>query len=242
MIQYRNDGQVARITFDRAEPGNKLTLRMVQDLIASLEDATASGAALLVLDSAQTDFTSGRDQTEKVDLPRLENLSLILKANKLLRNFQGISVSLIRGRALGFGSGLAAHSTVAIAEDSARFGFDEIKHGLAPLIVVAYLPYFIPAKLARELCLTGREISAADALAAGLINRIVPVGGLEAALDEVRQSTASFHPGALKLIRSFSERSTPYPSDAILEAGARELAAWIEAGKPLDLPAAASSR
>lgn len=232
MIEYSNDGQVARIAFNRAEPGNKLTYQMVLDLIASLEDATASGVPYLVLSSNQPDFTSGRDQTEKVAVPRAENLSLILKANKLLRHFPGISVSLIRGRALGFGSGLAAHSTLAIAEESARFGFDEIRHGLAPLIVVAYLPYFIPAKLARDLCLTGREISAADALNAGLINCIVPEGGLETAFEEIRQSTAASHRGALKLIRRFSERSAPYPSDETLEEGVRELAAWIEAGKP----------
>jgi len=232
MIEYSNDGQVARITFNRAEPGNKLTYQMVLDLISSLEDATASGASYLVLASAQPDFTSGRDQTEKVAVPRAENLSLILKANKLLRNFPGISVALIRGRAFGFGSGLAAHSTIAIAEETAVFGFDEIRHGLAPLIVVAYLPHFIPAKLARELCLTGRELSAAEALSAGLINRIVPAGGLDAAFEDIRQTTGAFHSGALKLIRSFSERSTPYPSDETLEAGVRELAAWIEAGKP----------
>lgn len=233
MIDYSNDGQVARITFNRAEPGNKLSYRMVVDLIASLEDATVSGALYLVLSSGQPDFTSGRDQSEKVAVPRAENLSLILKANRLLRNFPGISVALIRGRAFGFGSGLAVHSTIAIAEEQAVFGFDEIRHGLAPLIVVAYLPHFIPAKLARELCLTGRELSAVEALSAGLINRVVPVGGLDAAFEDVRQSTASSHAGALKLIRSFSERNAPYPSDETLDAAVRELAAWIEAGKPI---------
>lgn len=234
MIRYSLDGGTARITLSRTDPGNKLTLQMVYDLITALEKANASGAPYLVIDSDQPDFTAGRDQGEKVALPRRENLSLILKANKLLRNFPGISVALIRGQALGFGAGIAAHSTIAIAEETATFGFDEINHNLAPLIVIAYLPHFIGAKAARELCLTGRRIDAAEALRLGLVNSIVPLGGLDAAFEDLRTRTEGLHRGALKLIRSFSERSTPYPSDELLAGAVDELAAWIDAGRPAD--------
>lgn len=232
MIEYQNDGRIARITFNRPDAGNRLTYAMMTDFIAALEDATKSGALVLFIGSIGADFTLGRDQKDKVDVSRRDNLSLILRANALLRNFPGVAVSLIRGRAMGFGSGLAIHSTIAIAEESAIFGFDEIRHGLAPLIVVAYLPYFIKPKVARELCLTGRDVPAREALELGLVSRIVADGALDAEAEALAQHLASLDAGAIRLIRSFSEESGQYPSDEVGKLGVEKLAAWLEAGKP----------
>jgi methylglutaconyl-CoA hydratase len=232
MIRYDNDGQVARITFAAPDTGNRITYRMMQDYISALEAATHSGATVLVIASEGEHFSLGRDQKEKVDVPRRDNLALILRANDLLRRFPGVSIALVRGRAMGFGSGISLHATISLAEEGAILGFDEIKHGLAPLIVVLYLPHFIPRKLANELCLTGRDVPADEAQRIGLVNRVVPAGGLDAAADELIETLKAHHPGALRLIRKFAEEVSDYPSGALGLKGVEDLDGWISAGKP----------
>lgn len=235
MIEYSNSDGIARITFNAPETGNKITLRMMTDFIAALEDASRNGALLLVIRSNGDSFTLGRDQTEKVALSRQDNLALILKANEALRHFPGVSIALIRGRAMGFGSGVALHSSIAIAEDGAIFGFDEIRHGLAPLIVVAYLPYFLPPKVGHDLALTGRDVPAEEAQRLGLVARLVPEGTLAAAGEALIAELLSLPRGALRVIRRFTAHHAPYPSSDELQDAVQRLARWVNDGKPEDL-------
>lgn len=232
MIEYTNSDGIARITFNAPETGNKITLRMMIDFTAALEDAARSGALLLLIRSNGDSFTLGRDQTEKVEISRQDNLGLILKANDALRHFPGVSIALIRGRAMGFGSGVALHSSIAIAEDSAIFGFDEIRHGLAPLIVVSYLPYFLPPKVGHELALTGRDVPAEEAQRLGLVARLVPDGTLAAAGEALIAELSALHPGALRVIRRFTAHHASYPSADELQDAVKRLARWIDGGKP----------
>jgi methylglutaconyl-CoA hydratase len=161
-IIYKDDGKIGRITFDRPDASKRFTLQMMTGFIAALEDATHSGAAGLVIDANGNDFTLGRDQKGKVDISRRDNLALILRANDLLRQFPGVSISLIQGHAKAFGTGVAVHSTIAVAAETAFFGFDEVRHALAPLIDVLYLPQYISPKIASKLYLTGGDVSAAE--------------------------------------------------------------------------------
>jgi methylglutaconyl-CoA hydratase len=79
-----------------------------------------------------------------------------------LRQFPGVSISLIQGHAKGFGTGVAVHGTIAVAAETAFFGVDEVRHALAPLIDVLYLPQYISPKIASKLYLTGGDVSAAE--------------------------------------------------------------------------------
>lgn len=112
---------------------------------------------------------------------RDDNVALIRRVNELVTGFGGIVVAAIRGRAIGFGCGLAVLADVTIAEDSAQFGFDEILHGFAPRIVVTYLQTYVAPKLALDLITSGRLIPAAEALRAGLVTEVVPYGALDRA-------------------------------------------------------------
>jgi enoyl-CoA hydratase/carnithine racemase len=232
MIVYKNDGSIARITFDSPGTSNRFTYQMMTDFIAALQDATDRGAVGLVIDAKGDDFTLGRDQKEKVDISRHDNLALILRANDLLRRFPGVSISLIQGGAKGFGTGVALHSSVAIAADTAVLGFDEVKHGLAPLIVVLYLPHFISPKIASELYLTGRDVPAREARELGLVNRVVPAADLETEAQKLIAEIQALNPSALRLIRTFESENAIYPSRALGLKGVKQLADWLVAGRP----------
>lgn len=234
MIDYELNDAVARITLNAPETANRFTYAMMNDYIAALEDAKAKKALVMVIAANGDDFTRGRDQKEQLppEISRKDSLSLILKANAALRAFPGVSISVIQGRCMGFGTGLALHTDIAVAGEHAIFGFDEILHGLAPLVVVAYLQHFVGPRLAGELILTGRDVHAKEAREIGLVNRVVPHSELHATGEHLIAQLKSHHPGAIRLIQSFSKRVNAFPDPDHGREGVDQLAAWIAAGKP----------
>jgi enoyl-CoA hydratase/carnithine racemase len=234
MIEYEETGNVARITLNRPEAGNRFTYQAMRDFIAAVERASQGGAIVLLIRAQGNDFTLGRDQKEHLPhVSRRENLNLILAANAALRRFPGVSIVLLQGRALGFGSGLALHGAISIAADNAVLGFDEIDHGLAPLVVVAYLSHFIGPRRADELVLTGRAVPAEEARHIGLVTRVVPAAELQQEGEELVAQLIRKSPGALRLIRAFSRENRPgYPDTERGQEAVEQLAQWLEAGRP----------
>ncbi|MGE8637532.1 enoyl-CoA hydratase/isomerase family protein [Achromobacter marplatensis] len=233
MIRYHHADHVARITFDSPATSNAITYAMMQQYIDALEAAQNDRARFLIIDANGPDFTLGRDQKEKVPgLAREDSLRLILRANAALRAFDGVSIALIQGRALGFGSGIALHSTLSIAADTASFGFDEINHGLAPLVIVAYAPYFLPPRVVQELVITGRKLPAAEAREIGIASRVVPADALQATADELIADIGERLPSAVRLLRRYHEAQAQYPGEAVLEDAIQQLDQWITQGKP----------
>jgi enoyl-CoA hydratase/carnithine racemase len=240
-VRLAIDDGVATITLDAPGRGNRLTVGAMLALIGALERATDE-ATVLVLRATGDDFTFGRDQSERrTDITRAESLRLILRANALLGGFPGVSVALVQGHALGFGSGLALHSDIAIAADDATLGFDEVLHGLAPLVVVAYLPEHVGRKVATELVMTGRPVPAREALELRMVNRLVPSAELASAGADLVAHLRRQPAGALRLMKAYRlDHEAGALTDPGLEAVDR-LDAWIAAGKPDDVPRAASS-
>lgn len=171
-------GDIAALTLNRPEKGNAVDSEVMTALIERLTDAAADKRLrILVIEGTGDDFCSGREP----DVPRPENaaqfaqaLGRIVRVNELLQSFPGISVAVVRGRAFGFGCGLAVQSDVTLAAADARFAFPEIKHGFPPTIVMSWLSRWIHRKKALELVMTGGELSAEEAEREGLVNRVVP--------------------------------------------------------------------
>ncbi|MFQ5948840.1 MAG: enoyl-CoA hydratase/isomerase family protein [Acidimicrobiia bacterium] len=111
------------------------------------------------------------------------------------------TVARVNGHALGGGFGLAAACDIVIAVESATFGTPEIGVGLWPMMITAVLLRSMPHKAALELMLTGRRISAEEALRLGVVSRVVTVDQLDATVDEVVASLAAASPATMRLGR-----------------------------------------
>ena len=106
-------------------------------------------------------------------------------------------VGKIRGHVVGGGNGLAAALDIAIAQDDVKFGFSEVRLGVAPAIIsVVCLPKMRRGE-AMEVFLRGNRFSATKAAELGLISRAVPAGELDAAVDEVVADLCLGGPNAL---------------------------------------------
>ncbi|MCY4486604.1 MAG: enoyl-CoA hydratase/isomerase family protein [Deltaproteobacteria bacterium] len=182
-VLLEKTGDIAALTLNRPEKGNAVDLELMLALTEKLAEAAADKTLrLMVIEGRGDDFCAGREP----DVPRPENaaqfaeaLGRIVRVNELLQSFPGISLAVVRGRAFGFGCGVAVQSDVTLAAADARFAFPEIKAGFPPTIVMSYLSRWIHRKKALELVMTGGELSAEEAERQGLVNRVVPADQLE---------------------------------------------------------------
>jgi enoyl-CoA hydratase/carnithine racemase len=202
-IQLRLERRVAHVTLDRAEQNNAIDSPMMQALGDTLEGLRGT-ADFVVLRGTGGNFSIGRDQHEKIPgQTRRESLGLAIRVNQLVAGFDGITIAVVRGKAYGFSTGMAMQCDYTIASDSATFGFDEIKHGFPPTIVMTYLSQFLPKKRTLDALLSGRYVNAPEALDMGMLTRIVADDELERYVDGLLENLQSRPLAALKRIKSY---------------------------------------
>lgn len=184
-LLIHRDGPMATLRINRPEQGNAVDDPTMDRLIAALEElSTAGDLRIIQVRGEGQDFCSGRHAPPSLrSAPAgaiARNLEKIIRVNALLARQSAATVAVVRGRALGFGCGLAAQCDLTLAADDARFAFPEIRGGLPPAIVLSWLPRWVPRKKALELAMTAREMDANEASALGLVNHVYPPAKLEA--------------------------------------------------------------
>ena len=193
-ISLEVDGGVAVLTLRRPERLNALNKQMLREMSAAcdrVEDDDAVRA--LVLTGEGKAFSAGFDlQDQAAAAPQgHDQWAPVLRTDfDAVMRFWHLSkptVAAVRGPALAGGCELALACDITVAAADARFGEPELKFGAG--IVVMLMPWLVGPKKAKEVLLLGLDdIPAEEALALGMINRVVPVGEeLPAALKIARQ-------------------------------------------------------
>jgi enoyl-CoA hydratase/carnithine racemase len=130
-------------------------------------------------------------------------------------------IARVQGAAVAAGCQLVASCDLAFAVDTARFAVSGINLGLFCSTPAVALSRAVGRKAALDMLLTGRFIDAAEATATGLINRAVPVAGLDAAVDQAALAIAAKAPEAIALGKAAFNRQIERPlDDAYALAGA----------------------
>lgn len=228
LVQVEVEGPTAYVTLNRPGEQNKITYAMMRALVSALENA--KGSDVLVVRANGDDFCLGRDQSERPEgVTPAQNLGAISEVNALVDAFEGVSISLVRGRAIGFGSGLAAQCDLTVASATAQFGFDEISHGFPPLVVETWLTRYVTRKVALDLVLTGRRVSAAEAKELGLVTRVVQDSDVDAVGAALVAGLSASNASALRRAKSYLGEIDDVPLAERGAHGVRELAAWRQA-------------
>jgi enoyl-CoA hydratase/carnithine racemase len=202
-VQMRLDGRTAHVTLARPEQHNAIDSPTMQALGDAIEGLHGK-ADFLVIGGTGPDFSIGRDQHEKIPgQTRRESLGLAIRVNTLVAGFDGVTIAAVRGKAHGFSCGMAMQCDYTIASDTATFGFDEIKHGFPPTIVMTYLSTFLPKKRVLDVLLSGRFVNAPEALHMGMLTRIVADDELEHYVTGLLTNLQSRPLAALKRIKSY---------------------------------------
>lgn len=195
---------IVRLTLNRPEAHNALS----PDLTEALESAVAplggdAGLRALVITGAGTSFCAGGDiksMRAMVAASRAERMGRSTRFARLLAAIHALPVPVlarVNGPAYAGGAGLVSVADIAIAAESARFGFTEPRIGIAPANISPYVLARVGATAARRLFLTAQRFEAAEGLRLGLYDRVVAAEALDAAVDAELDAILECSPSAL---------------------------------------------
>jgi enoyl-CoA hydratase len=200
------DGAVAIVTVDRRPVLNALDRATIDQLrSAFLQLRHDAGVRAVVLTGAgEKAFVAGADIHELERLSPTEAEAYALAGQHVFDLIEHLGkpvIAAVNGFALGGGCELAMACTLRLAADSARFGQPEVKLGVIPGFAgTQRLPRLVGKGRALDLLLTGRMVDAQEALAIGLVNRVVPAADLLGAAKTLAMTLAALPPVALRSI------------------------------------------
>ena len=183
-ILFEQDGPVAYVTMNRPKKRNALSLEHMQELISCFK-ATGEDreARVVILRGEGPAFCAGHDLSEMVGREPDFYRHLFDVCCELMETVQSIPqpvIAQVHATATAAGCQLAATCDLVVAAEEARFATPGVRIGLFCSTPMVALSRAVGQKKSMEMLLTGDFISAEEALAVGLANRVVPAGELEA--------------------------------------------------------------
>ena len=178
----RKEGGVGYLTFNNPERHNAVSLEMWEAAAGFLEDfksdknirvvvITGAGGKAFVSGADISKFESERSSKEAVDRYNIA----VDKANAAVYEFPKPTIAMIRGYCIGGGVGLALCCDMRICSDNSKFGVPAAKLGLGyGYTGIKKLVDVVGPSFAKEIFYTARQFTAQEALAMGLVNRMLP--------------------------------------------------------------------
>jgi methylglutaconyl-CoA hydratase len=201
---------VATLTMARPEVFNAFDETMIAEMDAAFATLIDDGAVrIIVLAGAGKHFSAGADLQwmRRASEASFEwNVDDARRFSAMLARIESCpkpTVARVHGAALGGGVGLACACDIAIASDAASFSVSEAKFGILPSVIGPYLVNAIGKRQARRLALTTERIDATEALAIGLVQRVVPAGELDQAIEDTVRHLSAGGPNAHREIKAY---------------------------------------
>src|SRR5262245_58751514 len=220
LIEVQVEGRVAHLWLNRPEQHNALSSELASELVAALHRlAHDPGPRVMVLGGRGPSFCAGADLAVMKASAHASFEENLAEAQRLAGMFAALAdfpkpvVGRIHGSVFGGGVGLTCACDIPVAADDARFGLTEVRLGILPSIISAYVVRRMGDANARELMLTGERFDTKTALHYGVVQHVVAAAELDAKVEERVQALLAGAPGAQRrtkeLLFRYGERSWP---------------------------------
>lgn len=206
-VRYEHTGRVAWVTIDRPQARNALNFAAMKGLHEALLRARDDDEVGVVVLAGAGDraFCAGADlvgaegggiasQAEGAH----ESRGMLATIFQLLRDLGKPSIARVQGYCLAGGFGLAMACDLVVSSEAGVFGTPEINVGLWPYMITVPLQRVVPQRVLLEMMMTGRRVSAVEALAHGMVNQVVPTDALDTAVRELAESIGAKAPLTMK--------------------------------------------
>ena len=227
-VLSETEGAVGRITINRPDRRNALSpevVRGISDALSQL-DEDKSVQVVVLTGAGDKAFCAGGDlggMAAETKVGQHWERSEVGDLLDAMRKSRLPIVARVNGHALAGGFGLMLGCDLVVAAEEAQMGTPEVNIGLWPFMISAVIQRDVPRKVALELMLTGKRVSATDAERWGMVNRVVPRTELDAAVDELVSDVASKSP----LIVALGKRSYYRAEDMSFSDGLDYLAGML---------------
>ncbi len=223
-LENRPAGQVARVSINRPRKLNSLdpdTIATLARVAADLQGLSGLRAVVLT-GTGDKAFAGGADFRVIAGLDQDSGEAFITSLHRMIAAYRAIPVPVIariNGYCLGAGLELAAGCDLRVASDNAVLGMPEVKIGVPSVIEAALLPRLIGWGRASEMLLTGENVDAAAAERIGLVEKVVPLDELDAAVERWLDSILAAGPNAIRLQKSLMRQWESLTPDQAIQAG-----------------------
>jgi enoyl-CoA hydratase/carnithine racemase len=205
-VRIDRDGEVITMTLDNAAAGNEITGGMFDAMLETLLSERSKPKARVLRIRAEGEvFCLGRERAGKDEASINVEINRLIALKRAVMESPLISIAEVQGNAAGFGVGLAVVSDFTYVAESAMLSFPEMKKGLPPAAIMAYLSRYALPKRLFPLVLFAQEFTPAQAREMGLVTHVSSKASLRADVDAVvarilamdaegaRQCKAYFH-------------------------------------------------
>jgi enoyl-CoA hydratase/carnithine racemase len=202
-VQYRKEGQIGVLTLERPEVYNCLNLETLQTMRRLIGEIVLDKEvrALIVTGAGDKAFCAGADLKERRTMTEQQVQLFIRTIRDTFSELEKLPkpvIAAINGVALGGGTELALACDLRVMSATAQMGLTETSLGIIPGAGgTQRLPRLIGKGKAKELIFTARRVQADEALAIGLVNRVVPGAEVMATAMELAEEIAANAPIAL---------------------------------------------
>jgi enoyl-CoA hydratase/carnithine racemase len=215
MATLEIDGRIAYVTMDRPDKRNALSVAMMEALVGCFRDIGRNDeVAVAILRANGPAFCAGHDLAElldrDIDFYRRE-FDLCTAVIETMQGIRQPIIAQVHAVATAAGCQLVASCDLAVASEEAWFATPGVKIGLFCTTPMVALSRSIGRKKALEMLLTGDPLPARDALAAGLVNRVVPADQLASTARALAEKIATASPYVIALGKDAFYRQIDMP-------------------------------
>ncbi len=212
LVLYEVESAAAIITINRADKRNALSRGLIDALSEAFQRAlNEERVRCVILTAAGSVFCAGMDLAElqeslnipKDETPIWDDALRLARLFELIYTLPKPTIAAVQGTAVAGGAGLVTVCDLALATPTAKFGYPEVRRGLVAAMVMPHLLRHVGERMARHLLLSGELIDAQTAVAAGLVNEIVPAERLLERALAVAKACAEGGPQALAKTKEY---------------------------------------
>lgn len=206
-VRFEKDGAIGILTFDNPRTLNALDFQVLEELNAIMDgiERDRDVRCLIVTGAGEKAFIAGGDIAVQLTFTVQAAYDWACLGHRTLRRIETLPfpvIGAVNGYALGGGTEVALVCDLLLASEQAIFGQPEVALGIIPGFGgTQRLPRKIGVNKAKELLLTGRRFDAAEALALGLVNEVLPPDQLMARAREIARAMTSLSFDALRLCK-----------------------------------------
>jgi len=203
-LQVTEAAGVLTFMLNRPDAGNEIDGGMFDAMLAALAAAAApSGPRVLRVRANGAVFCTGRERAGTDAATMHAEVARLIELKKALRATSMITIAEVQGDAHGFGMGLAMLCDFTLVSSDATLAFPEMRKGLPPAAIMAYLNRYALPKTTFPLVLFGDRFTPAQALAAGLVSEVCAPETLAARAAALVDRILALDPDGARHCKSF---------------------------------------
>jgi enoyl-CoA hydratase/carnithine racemase len=183
-VRIERLGEVLTMTLDNASAGNEIDAEMFEAMLGALRAEKADPKSRVLRIRAEGEvFCTGRERKGKDEASVREEIARLLAMKRAVMESPLISVAEVQGDAAGFGMGLAVLCDFTVVAQTATLSFPEMRKGLPPAAIMAYLGRYALPKRVFPLVLFAQDFTAAHGRDIGLVTQVSTRASLRADVD-----------------------------------------------------------